>query len=306
MRHFLTIPDLTTEELAYVLNRAAVLKAQRLKTRRVLQGKIVALVFQKPSMRTRVAFEVAVLELGGAVVYLGQEDIQLGSREPVKDVARVLSRYVHGIVIRTFGHDNAEEFARYSTVPVINGLSDLVHPCQALADVMTLKEAFGRTRGLKVAYIGDGNNVLHSLVEACSRLGISVSVAAPKGYAPNTVLWKAAAKEAKRSGAVLKIGLDPKQAVKGANAVYTDVWVSMGQESEREMRLKVFKGYQINAALLKLAKPGCKVLHCLPAHRGEEITDAGMESRQSLVVDQAENRLHAHKALLEFLFSTKQ
>ena len=302
MRHFLTIPDLTVEELARLVERAVALKAQRAKTPPVLKGRVVALVFQKPSMRTRVAFEVAVLELGGSIVYLGQDDIQLGQREPVKDVARVLSRYVHGIVLRTFGHDNAKEFARASTVPVINGLSDLVHPCQALADVMTLQEAFGRLQGLKVAYVGDGNNVLHSLVEACARLGASVSVAAPKGYAPNAALWKAAGAEAKRHGARLELGADPARAAQGADVIYTDVWVSMGQESERAKRLKAFQGYQVNAALLKSAKPGCKVLHCLPAHRGEEIADAVLEGRQSLVVDQAENRLHAHKALLEFLF----
>ena len=305
-RHFLTISDLSVEELRRILQRAQELKRGRGRHPQVLKGKIIALVFQKPSMRTRVAFEVAVLELGGSVVYLGQEDIQLGQREPVKDVARVLSRYVHGIVLRTFGHANAEEFARAASVPVINGLSDLVHPCQALADVMTMQEACGRLQGLKVAYVGDGNNVLHSLVEACARLGVSVSVAAPRGYAPDPTIWKAAGREAKRHGAALTLGTEPKQAVRGAEIVYTDVWVSMGQENERARRLKAFKGYQINAALLKLAKSGCKVLHCLPAHRGEEITDEVMEGRQSLVVDQAENRLHAHKALLEFLIDSTQ
>ncbi|MBI4340669.1 MAG: ornithine carbamoyltransferase [Candidatus Omnitrophica bacterium] len=305
-RDFLTIPDLKVEELRKLLQRAAALKAGRASTPQILQGKTVALVFQKPSMRTRVAFEVAVLELGGAVIYLGQEDIQLGRREAVKDVARVLSRYVHGIVLRTFGHANAEEFAKHATVPVINGLSDLVHPCQALADVMTMQEAFGRLQGLKAAYIGDGNNVLHSLIEACARLGVSVAVAAPKGYAPNAAIWKAAKWEASRHGASLELAADPKQVVRGADVIYTDVWVSMGQEPERAKRLRAFKGYQLNAALLKLAKPGCKVLHCLPAHRGEEITDDVMEGPPSLVVDQAENRLHAHKALLEFLIGSSQ
>lgn len=305
MRHFLTIPDLSVEELQQVLHRAVLLKANRLAKPALLKDKTVALVFQKPSMRTRVAFEVAVLELGGTVVYLGQDDIQLGSREPAKDVVRVLSRYVHGIVLRTFGHSVAQEFARYAQVPVINGLSDLVHPCQALADMMTLQEAFGRLQGLKVAYIGDGNNVLHSLAEACVRLGVSVSVAAPKGYEPDPSIWKAAQREAKRSGASLELSHLPKRAVKGADVIYTDVWVSMGQEKEREKRLKVFKGYQINAALLKQANPGARVLHCLPAHRGEEITDDVMEGKQSLIVNQAENRLHAHKALLEFLYTHK-
>ena len=305
MRHFLTIPDLSVEELQQVLRRAVLLKVNRLARPALLKGKTVALVFQKPSMRTRVAFEVAVLELGGSVVYLGQDDIQLGSREPAKDVARVLSRYVHGIVLRTFGHSVAEEFARFASVPVINGLSDLVHPCQALADMMTIQENFGRFQGLKVAYIGDGNNVLHSLAEACVRLGVSVSVAAPKGYAPEKALWKAAAHEAKRHGASLELAHSPKQAVKGADVIYTDVWVSMGQEKEREKRLKVFKGYQIDASLLKLANPKARVLHCLPAHRGEEIIDDVMEGKQSLIMDEAENRLHAHKALLEFLYTHK-
>ncbi len=240
MRHFLTIPDLTVEELQRILQRAVALKANRAAVPELLKEKTVALVFQKPSMRTRVAFEVAVLELGGRVVYLGQDDIQLGHREPAKDVARVLSRYVHGIVLRTFGHEIAQEFAKHSRVPVINGLSDLVHPCQALADVMTMQETFGVLRGLKVAYIGDGNNVLHSLAEACVRLGIHVSVASPKGYAPDPAIWKAASIEARRHGAKLELGPSPKAAVKGADVIYTDVWVSMGQEKEKARRLKVF------------------------------------------------------------------
>ncbi len=302
MRHFLTIPDLAVAELKSVLTRAKALKKTRQKNLSLLSGKTVALVFQKPSMRTRVAFEVAVLELGGRVVYLDQEDIQLGRREPVKDVARVLSRYVHGIVLRTFEHSDAEEFARHSTAPVINGLSDAVHPCQVLADVMTIEEAFGRLSGLKLGYIGDGNNVLHSLVELCARMGINVSVASPKGYEPDPAIWRAALKEAKKHGSSLELGVNPKLAAKGADILYTDVWVSMGQEQQRNARLKTFEGYQINKELLKLAKPGCRVLHCLPAHRGEEITEDVLESPQSLVIEQAENRLHAHKALLEFLF----
>lgn len=305
MRHFLTIPDLSVEELKGVLARAKALKQARKRPMSLLSGKTVALVFQKPSMRTRVAFEVAVLELGGQAIYLGQEDIQLGKREPVKDVARVLSRYVHGIVLRTFAHSNVEEFARYSAVPVINGLSDWVHPCQALADVMTIQEACGGSSGIKVGYIGDGNNVLHSLVELCARMGISVSVAAPKGYEPDPVIWRAASAEAKKHRASLALGTDPAAAAKAADILYTDVWVSMGQEQERAKRLETFAGYQINKQLLKQAKPECRILHCLPAHRGEEITDEVMESARSLVVDQAENRLHAHKALLEFLFTHK-
>jgi len=303
-RHFLTITDLNEAELRGLLDRAAAHKRGRIGSV-VLRDQTIALVFQKPSMRTRVAFEVAVLQLGGSVVYLGQDDIQLGQREPMTDVARVLSRYVQGIVLRTFGHQDAETFARAATVPVINGLSDLVHPCQALADMLTLQEAFGRLQGLRVGFVGDGNNVLHSLAEAAAMLGVSVAVAAPKGYDPDPSLWKAAAQVAARHSATLTLGRDPADAVRGADAVYTDVWVSMGQEYQRAKRLKAFKGYQLNDALLKRAKPGCRILHCLPAHRGEEITDELMESRRSLIIDQAENRLHAQKALLEFLFSPK-
>ena len=301
-RHFLTMTELSEAELRRLLARAAQLKRGRLAGRKVLAGKTVALVFQKPSMRTRVAFEVAVLQLGGSAIYLGQEDIQLGQREPIKDVARVLSRYVDGIVVRTFAHKDTEEFAKYSRSPVINGLSDLHHPCQALADLLTLQVDVGRVKGLTLAYVGDGNNVLNSLVQGCAMLGVNVVAATPRRYRPEGSIWTAAARRAKVHGASLRWEEDPRKAVADADVVYTDVWVSMGQEQERAKRLKVFMDYQINAALLKLAKPGCKVLHCLPAHRGEEISDGVMEGRQSLVVDQAENRLHAHKALLELLF----
>ena len=302
-RDFLTIPDVTVEELQRLVQRAIALKARRTQSPPVLKGNVIALVFQKPSMRTRVAFEVAVLELGGSVVYLGQEDIQLGQREPVKDVARVLSRYVHGIVLRTFGHDNAQEFARHARVPVINGLSDLVHPCQALADVFTIQESCGRLKGLRVAYVGDGNNVLHSLLQGYAMMGVSVAVATPPGYRPDRGIWTAAAREAKQRGASLTWDADPRRAVRGADVAYTDVWVSMGQETEREKRLKVFRPYQLNRSLLALAKPGCRIMHCLPAHRGEEITEDVMEGRRSVIFDQAENRLHVQKALLWLLLS---
>jgi ornithine carbamoyltransferase len=296
-RHFLTMTDLSSGELRSLLRLAATMKRQRSHTP-ALRGKTVALVFQKPSMRTRVAFEVAVLELGGSVVYLGQDDIRLGQREPVKDVARVLSRYVDAIVLRTFGHRDAEEFAALATVPVINGLSDLVHPCQALADLLTMQEHFKRLQRLRVAYVGDGNNVLHSLVEGAAMLGMRVSVATPPGYRPDAAVWRRAAKEAAARGGALEWSDDPKRAMRGADVAYTDVWVSMGQEAERAARLRAFRGYQINRALLRQAKPGCRIMHCLPAHRGEEIADEVMESPRSLIFDQAENRLHAQKALL--------
>ncbi len=300
-RHFLTIGDVSEAELRVLLRSASQMKRHRRAGARVLSGTTVALVFQKPSMRTRVAFEVAVLQLGGSVVYLGQDDIKLGQREPMKDVARVLSRYVDAIVLRTFGHNDAEEFARYARVPVINGLSDLVHPCQALADLMTLDEAFGHLKGLHVAYVGDGNNVLHSLIEGCARLGVTVTVATPHRYRPDATLWKVAVREATAHGASLRWITKPREAVRGADVVYTDVWVSMGQEHQAAARRKTFRAYQLNASLLRGAKRGCRVMHCLPAHRGEEITDDVMESSRSLIFEQAENRLHVQKALLVFL-----
>jgi ornithine carbamoyltransferase len=301
-RHFLTITDVSSEELRRLIRRAAAFKSRRALGRRLLAGRTVALVFQKPSMRTRVAFEVAVLELGGSVIYLGQDDIQLGKREPVKDVARVLSGYVDGIVVRTFAHRDAEEFATYARVPVINGLSDAVHPCQAVADLATMEQEAGRLKGLRAAYVGDGNNVLHSLAQGCAVLGVHLAVATPPRYRPDPAIWREALRRAAASGAVLTWGTDPRRAVRGARVVYTDVWASMGQEAERAARVSAFRGYQLNEGLLKHAAPGCRVMHCLPAHRGEEITDELMESRRSLVFQQAENRLHAHKAVLELLF----
>ena len=304
-RHFLTITDLSERELQGLLREAARFKRRRSSGRQRLAGRTVALVFQKPSMRTRVAFEVAVLQLGGSVVYLGQDDIQLGQREPMRDVARVLSRYVDGIVVRTFAHRDAQEFAKYASVPVINGLSDLVHPCQALADLFTLEEQFKTLKGLRLAYVGDGNNVLHSLMEGCAMLGVHVTVSTPKDYRPDVGIWRAAARTAKRHGASLLWESEPRLAVSGADVIYTDVWVSMGQEQERSRRLQVFRAYQVNRALVKQAKPGCRIMHCLPAHRGEEMTDEIMESPRSLIFDQAENRLHVQKALLMFLLKQR-
>ncbi|MBI4597284.1 MAG: ornithine carbamoyltransferase [Candidatus Omnitrophica bacterium] len=301
MRDFLTITDVSEKELSRLLMLAVRCKANRRFGGSALKGKTVALVFQKPSMRTRVAFEVAVHQLGGAAIYLDQQDIQLGVREPINDVARALSRYVDAIVVRTFAHADAEAFATSADCPVINGLSDAVHPCQALADLLTIQEAFGRLKGLRVAYIGDGNNVLHSLLHGCAMMGAHVTVATPPAYKPHDAMWKDAVARAKHHGAVIRWTSDPTEAATGAEVLYTDVWVSMGQEKEREARLKVFRPYQINARLLKAAQPGCIVLHCLPAHRGEEITDDIMEHRQSRVFDQAENRLHVQKALLMWL-----
>jgi len=301
-RDFLTVTDLTPQELRNILRQAVMFKRHRRGGPRPLKDRTIALVFQKPSMRTRTAFEVAILQLGGSVVYLGQEDIQLGRREPMKDVARVLSRYVDGIVLRTFAHRNAEEFARHARVPVINGLSDLVHPCQALADLMTIEEHFGRLKGLRLGYVGDGNNVLHSLMEGAAMTGMHVAVAAPEGYQPEASVWRAARRWAGVTGATLRREVDPRRAVRDADVVYTDVWVSMGKERERRKRLRVFRPYQLNVALLRHAKPSCRVMHCLPAHRGEEITEEVLEGPRSLIFEQAENRLYAHKALLRLLF----
>ena len=303
MRHFLTVTDCSEGELRALMVEAARYKRQRTHGRNSLSGKTVALVFQKPSMRTRVAFEVAVLQLGGSVVSLGQEDIQLGSREPIKDVARVLSRYVDAIVVRTFAHEDAREFARLSRCPIINGLSDLAHPCQALADLFTIQEHFGRLKGVRLAYVGDGNNVLHSLIEGCAMTGVSAVVSTPSGYRPDAAIWTAAMRRAKARGAVLRWEPNPQRAVQGADVIYTDVWVSMGKEQERRKRLKTFQPYQLNRGLLRRAKPTCRIMHCLPAHRGEEITDDVLESSRSLIVEQAENRLHVQKALLRMLMT---
>lgn len=300
-RDFLTLTDLSDSELGRLLFHAATYKHRVRHGHRILAGKTVALVFQKPSMRTRVAFEVAVLQMGGAVIYLGQDDIQLGQREPIKDVARALSRYVEAIVVRTFAHADAQEFARYATVPVINGLSDLVHPCQALADLFTLREHVSRVKGMRIAYVGDGNNVLHSLMEGCVMLDIHLTVSTPAAYRPDAALWQAASVRAEARGVHLAWDEDPQRAVSGADVIYTDVWVSMGQEREREERLRVFRPYQVNRELLMRAKRSCWIMHCLPAHRDEEITEDMIEYPRSLIFEQAENRLHVQKALLDVL-----
>ncbi len=300
-RHFLTMTDLRQPELQALLREAARVKRRRATGSRARAGKTVALVFQKPSMRTRAAFEVAVAQLGGSVIYMGQDDIQLGTREPMKDVARVLSGYVDAIVLRTFAHPNVEEFAGYAACPVINGLSDLAHPCQALADLFTIQEEYGRVKGVRIAFVGDGNNVLHSLAEGAAMLGGHVVASTPSGHRPDAAIWKAAARRAKTHGGSISWEADPAEAVRGADVVYTDVWTSMGQERERAKRLKAFRSHQVNRALLKHAKPRCRVMHCLPAHRGEEISEDVMEGSQSIIFAQAENRLHSHKALLMML-----
>lgn len=299
-RHLLSIGDLSGEDVGHILARAAIFKEQRGKgiLSDELRGKTVALIFEKPSTRTRVSFETGIHELGGNPLFLSAQELQLSRGETIADTARTLSRYVHAIVARVTSHDNLLELAKHSTVPVINALSPLEHPCQALADLMTIQEKKGRLRGLKLAWVGDGNNVCNSLLLACSLVGIDVSIACPPGYEPNAEVLELGRKRAAESGSKLEVINDPDEAVVGADVVYTDVWVSMGQEGEKMRRLQDFKGYQVNAELLRRAKEDVIFMHCLPAHRGEEVTDEVIDGPHSVVFDQAENRLHVQKAIL--------
>lgn len=299
-RDFVSMDDLSVEELNEVLNFAVELKRRMKGGDRppMLAGKVLALLFEKPSLRTRVTFEVGMLQLGGHAIYLAPSDVQMGSRESVPDVARNLERWVDGIMTRTFAHSTVEALAEHAGVPVINGLSDLEHPCQVLADLLTIQERVGEVRKVRAAWVGDGNNVCHSLLLGMAKLGAQISVATPKTYGPDSKILARAAEIAKGTSGSITVGTDPQEAVRDAQVVYTDVWVSMGQESERAAKLKAFSGFQINAALLARAAKDVVVLHCLPAHRGEEITDDVLDGPRSAVFDQAENRLHAQKALL--------
>ncbi|HET8568056.1 MAG TPA: ornithine carbamoyltransferase [Candidatus Limnocylindria bacterium] len=297
-RHLVSVADLTDDEMGWVLERAASLKTTRRSHARPLTGRALALIFEKPSLRTRLSFDVAMQDLGGTASYLSPAEVGLGRRESVADVARVVSRLVDAAVLRTNAHETIEEFARYSTIPVLNGLSDVEHPCQAVADLVTMREHKGDLRGVVAAFVGDGNNVAHSLMLAAAMTGLTLRVASPEGYEPGRA-WRAEVDErAKRTSARITVGNDPVEAVRGADVVYTDVWTSMGQEAEYERRRRAFKGFQLNAALLAHAAPDAVVMHDLPAHRGEEITDDVLDGARSVVFDQAENRLHAQKALL--------
>ncbi len=299
-RHLLSVRDLSPQEVRQVLDLAHHLKREHRAGIRheILAGKAVALLFEKPSLRTRVTFEVGVRQLGGYSVYLAPQDVQLGVRETVPDVARNLSRWVDGIVARVNRHAALVELAEAAAVPVINALSDFEHPCQALGDLLTLEERFGGFSGIRAAWVGDGNNVCHSFLLAAARVGLSVAVATPPGYAPDPDVVAEAQAEARRWGASVRVLTDPREAVAGAHVVYTDVWTSMGQEAQREERRRAFQGFQVNQKLLDAADPQAVVLHCLPAHRGEEITDEVLDGPRSVVLDQAENRLHAQKAVL--------
>jgi len=308
-KDLISIKDLTVKEIEELFDLAVKLKRERAKFNKVLSGKTLALIFQKPSNRTRVSFEVGMYQLGGNSIYLSPGEINLGVRESIKDAAKTISRYVDGIVLRTFEHQNCLDMAQAAGVPVINGLSDFSHPCQALADFFTIGEKFSRLghswqksgarlKGLTLAYVGDGNNVCNSLLFAAAKTGMNIAVATPAGYAPDPEVVKQSKEIAKETLSQITITQDPLSAVNGAQVVYTDVWASMGQEEEISKRKVIFKNFQINSRLLTNAAPGVLVMHCLPAHRGEEITDEVMDSKNSVVFDQAENRMHVQKAIL--------
>jgi ornithine carbamoyltransferase len=297
-RDFLSLQDLSAEELDGLLNLAAEVKAYPTVFQHALEGRALALLFEKPSLRTRVTFEVGALQLGGHSIYLAPGDVGLGKREAVADVARNLARWVDAIVVRTFGHHILEELAAAAHIPVVNALSDREHPCQAAADLLTLQEQKGRLRGLHLAFVGDGNNVAHSLAQGAAKTGMHFTIACPPGYEPDAAVLEALDAEAGVSGARIRVVHDPAEAVRDADAVYTDVWASMGQEEEAAERRRVFAPFQVNEELMARAKPGALFLHCLPAHRGEEVTDAVLDGRNSVVLEQAENRLHVAKAVL--------
>jgi ornithine carbamoyltransferase len=307
MQHFLAIADLSAAELDHYLATAKRLKAEWRKgsNRPILRNKTLGMVFQKPSLRTRVSFDMAMLHLGGHALYLSPNEIGLGQRESIADVSRVLSRYVDGIMARVFAHAHIVELAKYSRVPVINGLSDQEHPCQALADVLTMVERFGKLKGLKVVFLGDGNNVARSLMLACALGGARFVCTSPRGYALDEASVATAREFAQKSGGDVTLTEDPQAAARDADVLYTDVWASMGQEEQAAQRAKIFPPYQLNAALLALAKPQAIVMHCLPAHRGAEITDEVADGPHSVLFDQAENRVHAQKAILAMLMGKK-
>ncbi|MDD3013417.1 MAG: ornithine carbamoyltransferase [Candidatus Gastranaerophilales bacterium] len=299
-KDFLSLADFNKESLTYLLNLATRLKQDNRmgQTHHVLNNKTLVLIFSKPSLRTRVSFEVGIRQLGGNSIVLKQDEINLGVRETIADTARVLSRYADGVMIRTFDHNDVVEFAKWSDVPVINGLTDSSHPCQILADLLTIKETFGELENLKLAYIGDGNNVANSLLLGCSTMGMDISICCPEGYDPDTVYLNKAEEFADVSGSKIQVTNNPKEAMLNANVVYTDVWASMGQEAEAKKRKELFKPYQVNSELLSHASDDVIVLHCLPAHRGEEITEEVLEKYADVIFEQAENRLHAQKAIM--------
>ena len=295
---FLTIRDFTSDELLHLLDLAREVKAEPARFSGALKGKTLAMIFEKPSLRTRVSFDVGIHQLGGFSVYLSPAEINLGKRESVYDVAKNLERMVQGIMIRTFAHDIVERMAEWASVPVINGLTDFSHPCQAMADFLTILEHRGRLEGLKVAYVGDSNNVSNSLMFAAARFGSRIAIGSPEGYQPKADVVQWTRSEGAKTGSTLLVTSDPAEAVEGADVVYTDTWASMGQEAEAHARKAVFRPFQVNAELFARAKPDALFMHCLPAHRGEEVTDQVIDSPNSVVFDEAENRLHAQKAIM--------
>lgn len=301
-KDLLSINDLTTKEIKSLLHLAAKLKKRPLSKKRALKRRTFALLFQKPSNRTRVSFEVGIAHLGGYALYLSPQEISMGEREPVKDVAHVISRYVDGVVARVFSHDDILAFARYSDKPVINGLSDEEHPCQALGDMLTIAENVKDISKATLCYVGDGNNVLNSLILICSKTGTDLRIATPAGYGPPEGILAGAYAQAASTGSSIEVFSDPAEAVRGSDFVYTDVWVSMGEESQARDKAEHFKGYQVNEELLSGANPGARIMHCLPAHRGEEV-DEIIDGKRSIIYDQAENRMHAQKAVMLRKFS---
>ena len=307
-KDLISIHDLEIGEVALILDVAAKLKRKQKKgePHQYLKGKTLAMLFSKASTRTRTSFEVGFFQLGGHPIYLSDDASQIGRGEPVKDTARVLSRFVDGIMIRTFSHESVIELAKYATIPVINGLTDLLHPCQALTDLFTIQEKMKVLKGRKMVYVGDGNNMAHSLMYAAAKVGMNMVCACPKGYQPDPKVLAEAQEDASQTGCTITVEEDVMKAVKGADVLYTDTWASMGQEEEHDVRKKIFAPYQINAELLAAARPEAIVMHCLPAYRGEEITDDVIEGPQSVVFDQAENRLHVQKAIMALLMSDER
>lgn len=301
MKHLISIRDLSTGDVAEIYRLAADMKRSPEQYRNALAGKTLGMIFEKASTRTRVSFEVGMYQLGGLALHLSSSDLQMHWGEPIEDTARVLSRYVDAILARVHSHAAVAELARYATVPVINGLSDLLHPCQALADYFTLVERKGNLDGRKIAFIGDGNPMCHSLLYGANKAGMNIAVAAPEGYEPKPIIMKSVQREAAQVGVSVTVTHDPKSAVEGADAVYTDVWVPMGQEGKSGAHQAAFRQFQVNSALMALAKPDAVFMHCLPARREEEVTAEVLDGPQSIVLDQAENRLHVQKALLHVL-----
>lgn len=301
-KDLISINLLTADEVNLIIEESNKIKGGP-RNSQVLAGKTLAMIFEKSSTRTRVSFETGIYQLGGNGMYFSSKDLQIGRGESIHDTAKVLSRYVDGIMARTFAYQTILDLAKYSTVPVINGLTDLDHPCQVLSDLFTIKEKLGHLKGLTLTYLGDSNNVLHSLIQGCVKVGMNITYSCPKGYEPLPAVINEAKEYAIKSGSVISYNLDPSETVKSADIIYTDVWVSMGQENEKTKKLSDLKPYQLNSKLLSKCRQDVLVMHCLPAHRGEEITDDVMDGPNSIVFDQAENRLHTQKAIMKLLMS---